>query len=120
MNPKWESIYRERHAVETHYEWSKWQTDVPYLTFREDWKVRVIPPFGGAVVRFLVRRDDTPEGEVVSVYLDCYGELGAMDRPYWEIYPAEDGDTDRFYMAETDELLAGIAASLDAMAEVSR
>jgi len=54
----------------------------------------------------------------VSVYLDGYDQLGCMDKkPYWEIYPGsgESGDSDRFWMAETTELIAEIQKSIDKM-----
>lgn len=92
-------------------EYKKWAKKIPPLNFPEDWNVQIIPPFGGAVVRFVVTRDDTP-GKSISVYLDCYSRLGAMDRPYWEIYPNHQDDTNRYFMEETDELIYGIDRAL--------
>lgn len=66
------------------FEPRKWAGELPFMDFPEDWEVKVIPPFGGAVVRFVVRRNDAR----VSVYFDAFAQLGATNRPYWEIHPA--------------------------------
>jgi hypothetical protein len=64
----------------------------------------------GAVIRFMVK-DHNNSG--ISVYLDCYGCLGAMDVPYWEIHPSEDEDCERFLMNDIDGLLDGIKRSFE-------
>jgi hypothetical protein len=98
-----------RHFIEREYEWDKWRKEIPDIKFPSDWKVKIIPPFGGAVIRFLVSKGS----KTVSVYLDCYGELGAMDKPYWEIYPDKDGYNSRFYINEVDEFMQEIKNSLN-------
>lgn len=80
--------------------WQKWMPRIPQLSFPPDWRVRIWPPFGGALIRFQV--DDK-----ISVYLNVNNALGYMNEPYWEIYPYE-GDTFRCPMNETDELIAAI------------
>ena len=98
----------QRYAVEGKEKWRELATDIPELQFPSDWKIRIIPPFGGATVRFTVDYDLAH----VSIYLDHYSRLGCMDYPYWEIYPAVGGDTDRFKMQDTEELLKAIEESL--------
>lgn len=71
------------HALEELYEWDKWREEIPLIKFDPDWEVKIIPPTGGAVVRFLVRKGS----KEISVYLDCYGLLGFFGSPYWEAYP---------------------------------
>ena len=95
---------------EQDYEYDKWRKEIPFMQFPSDWKIKIIPPFGGAVIRFAVEKT---KDEWISVYLDCYGELGCMNQPYWEVYPAKDGDVERFYLNETDELLKAIQESLE-------
>lgn len=90
-------------------EWDKWRKEIPELSFPSDWKIKIVPPFAGAVVRFTVEKND----HWVSVYLDCYDVLGSMNKPYWEIYPSEDGDTSRFDMNDTEGLLKEIAVALE-------
>jgi hypothetical protein len=96
--------------VETEMDYQRWIYEVPYLRFPASWAVQVIPPFGGAVVRFCVRNRS---GREVSVYLDCYGALGGeRGHPYWEISPSADGDPERFGMEDVAGLLAGLRRSL--------
>ena len=94
---------------ETAYEWRKWVKVIPALKFPPEWGIRIIPPFQGAIIRFRVV---TEFGEI-SVYLDGYDELGVMGEPYWEIYPGETGDPDRFLMDETTELIEGIKKAIN-------
>jgi hypothetical protein len=96
-------------SIEKHYEWRKWTGEIPFLQFPSDWEVKVIPPFGGAIVRFMIRKENAN----VSVYLDCYGELGAVNEPYWEAFPSIDGDVHRSLMSETDDLLEAISISIE-------
>lgn len=98
----------KRYEVERNEEWLRWLDKIPYLHFKEDWNVKVIPPFGGAMARFGITKGDNR----VSVYLDCYDNLGVVGEPYWEIYSFE-GDPYRVLMYDTDELMKIIAEVLD-------
>jgi hypothetical protein len=106
---KWAQYAQARIIVERHHEWEKWQMEIPFISFLADWEVRVIPPVGGAIVRFIVRHKQTKNS--CSVYLDCYGELGGCDVPYWEVYPYH-GDCHRCEMENTEELLQTIKESI--------
>ena len=68
---------RMRVSSEMHdiFEWEKWTKEIPYINFPERFEVKIIPPFTGAVIRFLVRDKEYPSASV-SVYLDCYEILG--------------------------------------------
>lgn len=106
-----------RSFVERKDEWLKWMNEIPAINFKSDWLVTVIPPFGGAIARFLVAHKDNPN-ETISVYLDCYGRLGCMNQPYWEMYPRTyEGyeDTERFYIEEVEELVGAIDDQLKIM-----
>jgi hypothetical protein len=86
---------------------------LPQFRFRSDWLVRMIPPFGGAIVRFSIARDIEPKAEV-SVYYDAFGLLGGCDKPYWEIYPSANGLPARFFgEKDFDAMSAAIEAALD-------
>lgn len=98
----------KRYEVELNEEWRKWVEKIPHLQFKEDWNIKIIPPFGGAIARFLVEKG----GNRISVYLDCFDNLGAVGKPYWEIYSYE-GDPCRVLMNDTDELMKIIAEVLD-------
>ena len=92
------------------FEWRSWIDRIPDIEFPAGWKIRVIPPFGGAIVRFRV----ITEWSNISVYLDAYDMLGYMaNQPYWELYPNEDGDVTRVMMNETKELIAALKRADD-------
>jgi len=88
-------------------EHKKWAEQIPYISFPAEWKVKIIPPFGGAVIRFYVMQETAK----VSAYLDCYDNIGYCGEPYWEIYPYK-SDVFRCGMYETDKLLEAIKNSI--------
>jgi hypothetical protein len=102
----------KRSEVDKEEEWDEWLLKIPKIKFKEDWEVRIIPPFGGAMARFWIDKGD----KHVSVYLDCYQRLGYFGghngEPYWELYPYH-GDTYRCAMRNTEELTAKISEILD-------
>ena len=81
----------------------KWVKEIPFISFNPKWKVKVVPPFTGAVIRFVVSFNNRE----ISVYLDCYRTLGTCSHPYWEAYPIND-DTARFGMNDVDSLIETI------------
>lgn len=88
---------------------------MPALQFPADWQVKIIPPFGGALIRFTV---EGPK-DWISIYLDACDALGCVGQAYWEMYPNAEGDAERFLLNETDELFAAIQRALDAQNEPS-
>jgi len=60
----------------------KWIQQIPFIRFKRDWSVRVMPPFWWAIIRFCIEKGDNS----ASVYLDCYDSLWIVGRPYWEVY----------------------------------
>ncbi len=102
-------------AAAAKYNFNSLIGSIPFLQFPADWAVRIIYPYGGATARFVVKlaADTSEHPRTVSVYLDCHSELGCMEEAYWEIYPNEHGDTERFIMdSEESEMIAVIHASL--------
>ncbi len=97
----------KRLEVELEEKWVECAEKIPYIPFPRGWQVQVIPPFGGAIARFRVKK----KKGWVSVYLDVYGRLGYMNGPYWEVYPV-DGDVGRCYMDEIPKLLEIISKAL--------
>lgn len=95
------------------FEYDKWKYEIPYLNFKPEWEVKILPPFGGAIIRFYIRHKDYPKMGIVSVYLDCYSLLGVMDGPYWEIYPNELGETSRVSLKDTEILIKKIEDSIE-------
>lgn len=100
--------YMARAKIEREEQWDEYQ-NLPRLKFPPDWEVQMVPPFGGALARFWVFKGENR----VSVYFDAHSKLGSVGSPYWEIYPAVDGDVDRFLQNETDAMLLAIEASLN-------
>lgn len=89
----------------------EWGTKIPHIKFPSHWLVQILPPFGGAVVRFSACTRE--EWLSVSVYLDCYNNLGAYNGPYWEIHPGTKDDIERFAMNDVDGLLNAINKVLE-------
>lgn len=94
--------------IEKEMEYDRWYKEIPFIRFPASWEVKIVPPFRGAVVRFRVRN---ARGKEISVYLDCYDNLGHYGAPYWEIYPNAEGDISRYPMRDVDGLLDGIKRS---------
>lgn len=100
-----------RYDVEQAQRWQDEVDRLPWIQFPSDWKVKMIPPHGDAVVRFLVT---LPDGKEKSVYYDSRSSLGYYfdDRgeriPYWEVYPVN-GDVGRCGTDEVELLLEMIA-----------
>lgn len=91
---------------ENAFDWRRWIKQIPEIEFPPGWKIKVTPPFAAAVVRFRVR---LPEHKnTISIYLDCYEQLGHFGEPYWEVYPYR-GCTGRCAMKDVSRLLEMIA-----------
>lgn len=92
------STYDDRRSVERDEQWETWCKCIPALHFKQEWEVKIIPPFMGAMVRFYINYNN----KHVSVYLDCYGRLGCVDIPYYEMYDGE--DTHRYIMSNNGDI----------------
>lgn len=97
--------YLERASLESQEKWGDIIKEIPSLKFKEHWEVKIIPPYAGAVARFTIYKNNK---QVCSVYLDWHGNLGAVNVPYYELYPNEDDETNRYLLNETEELLSDI------------
>ena len=111
-----EELYKLRLAFEAtdEFEWFKWLHKMPYISFPADWQIRIIPPYHGAIVRFLVSKVNLLNN--VSVYLDCYDLLKPpYGEPYWEVHPYGNNEDDvyRCPMNNVDDLLNAIEKSLE-------
>jgi hypothetical protein len=100
-----------RHEIEEQEYWRTWIEKIPLIKFPLDCLLKVIPPFGGAMARFVVIKGKRE----VSVYLDCFDRLGFMQVPYWEIYSITSmpyTEPQRFLMHDVDGLAGGISKML--------
>lgn len=98
----------KRFEVEKEENWREWCQKIPYIKFKKEWNIKLIPPFAGAMVRFLIEMNN----KNVSVYLDCYDGLGYFGEPYWEVYHVDDY-VGRVAMNDVDGLMALIETSLN-------
>lgn len=109
-----------RYRVEDHEYWKKWAEELPSLRFDSDWEVRIIPPFGGAISRFAIKKGE----RFISVYFDALARLGFMydanDKPipYWEVYTTSiEGEEypypHRYLLGEEEELMKDIRRILN-------
>lgn len=77
----------KRWQYELERRWDEVSPQIPYLRFKPEWKVAIIPPSRGADVRFCIACADA----YVSVYLDIEQNLGFFGgAPYWEVYDGDD------------------------------
>lgn len=86
-----------RSCIEHEESWREWCEKIHPLRFDSDWDVYIIPPFGGALTRVVIKKN----GKQVSMYFDAYSQLGYMYHegkpiPYFEIYPSPDGEPRRY------------------------
>jgi len=96
------------------FKWQERITKIPFITFPSHWEVKIIPPIGGVIIRFLVRRPYT-KGEV-SVYLDFDAMLSINTNPYWEVYPYN-GDVGRCGVKNIEKLLKMIEVGLNELGD---
>lgn len=111
---KFKERERASREWEMAFESHRWMQEIPFIKFKENWQVKIIPNFCGSVIRFLVRTDRMQAEESISVYLDCYDMLGFCEAPYWEAYPIK-GETARFAMNDTESLLTCIGEAIGEM-----
>lgn len=100
----------ERYQIEADEDWRSICTQIPFLEFPWGWQIAIIPPFAGAVARFLVCEKKNPKSRV-SIYLDWFDNLGYVGEPYWEVHPV-DGDCERCLLYEIDKLIKIIGKAL--------
>ena len=62
--------FNKVYEVERIMEYRKWCGKIPHITFPNDWKVQVIPPFRGAVVRFKIKKGVKSLTETINKLAD--------------------------------------------------
>lgn len=87
----------------------RWAHEMPRLKFPSHWIVQVIPPFGGAIVRFVIYY----KKRSVSVYFDAFDQLGCFGETHWDAYPI-DGDNVRWPMKDWPKMFRAIDRELKA------
>ena len=93
-------------------EYGKWNKEIPFIELKDGYQCKPGPNSVGSVVRFLAKKKGSEKA--VSIYLDCYSRLGSCgDKPYWEMYPSQDGDNLRFFMDDVEGLSKAIVEALE-------
>lgn len=95
----------ERCKIEANEKWLEIIDQIPFIPINKlpkDAQIKIIPPHGGAISRFIIA--DKNDKVWISVYLDFYDVLGWMKEPYYELYPNLDDDCSRFLLNEVDEM----------------
>lgn len=114
MSPEYQKKFElemRRSKLEADEGWRNKVKEIPFLQFPPNCEVQIIPPFGGALARFIIRKQGSDKS--ISVYFDYFSRLGCMDRPYWELYPNVNDDTSRYYLGEEAELMEEIKTLLN-------
>ena len=88
--------------------------EIPFIQFPSNWKIKIVPPFSGASIRFYVQ-DQFSDEKFVSIYLDWFSMLGSVDEPYWEVYRYKE-DVCRVLLNDVDDLIEAIKLSLNEIA----
>lgn len=101
--------YMKRIEIEAEEKWRELSHDMPFLSFSADFEFSVIPPFGGATARLLVRKKR--QEKTVSIYCDHYNALGFMDGPYWEAWLGD--ETERFMLGDEASLVSAVETYLN-------
>lgn len=91
-------------VVETSNYWHEWIPYIPWIHFPCHFDIKIIPPYGGAMVRFEIRLHNQPNRRKVDVYLDCNQRLGFFDdKAYWEVSSGE-----RFEISDVKNMIQHI------------
>ena len=91
----------------------KWCKELPALHFEKEWDVMILPPYAGAIIRFVIRYKD----KAISVFFDANSRLGYMydeneePIPYYEMYDGE--DIHRYYLGEHEQMMDDIRKVLN-------
>jgi hypothetical protein len=92
----------------------KWNKKLPVFHFKQEWNVRIIPPFQGAIIRFTIKYN----GKRVSVYFDGYSRLGQMHDsnykpiPYFQCTYEKDS-IKYYYLDESENMMKDIETFLE-------
>lgn len=106
------AIRESSYELERALDYGRWMKELPFFTVPEGFKIKVVPPWHGAVIRFWIQKDDAVDMEnSVSVYFDSMNVLGSMSQPYWEAYPIDD-DCRRYFVGEEEKMMSDIVKEL--------
>ena len=80
------TLEAKRYSLEHDEQWDKYHNHMPFISLRSGYQFRVMPPHGGALMRFAIEY----EGTSFSIYFDPFERLGIYGSPYYEVYPIND------------------------------
>ena len=99
-------LQRMREVVEKKERWYRHIEDIPYLNFPIVWNVKIIPPFGGALVRFLIMYNN----KEITIKLSDLGYDMFYRGLVWEVHGLNKNLT--FKLGKSKEMLATITKAL--------
>lgn len=107
------TIHEASHQLEDALDYGRWMRELPFMEIPAGFKIKVVPPWHGAVVRFWIQKADAVDMEkCISVYFDSRNVLGSMDQPYYEAYSIDD-ECQRYFVGEEDKMMADIVRELN-------
>lgn len=88
--------------TENMFEWEKWTKDIPYISLPEGTEIKILPPSGGVVSKFSIRKKGSNHN--VLVFLDAYDNVNKYGKPYWGINSAALKETEKIPFEDINEL----------------
>jgi len=98
-----QEITNKRYEIELEENWTNFYDAMEYIELEQGFSFRVVPPIGGALMRFLIFHKESERD--FSVYFDAHDQLGSVGQPYFEVYPVQ-GDT--FRSTDIKEIMKAI------------
>lgn len=99
-------ISRDRIHIEDAEAWHWWADQMPPLQFPAHWRLTIMPPYGGTLLRFNIASGDRLVSVTLAVSRDFEG--GA----FWEVDTII-GDAYRCALLDTAKLMATLTKALD-------
>lgn len=106
------AIRESSYELEQALDYRRWMEELPFMEIPSGFKIKVVPPWHGAVIRFWIQKVGAVDNQdCVSVYFDSRNVLGSMSQPYWEAYPIDD-DCQRYFVGEEEKMMSDIIKEL--------
>ena len=108
-------IDEQRWEMERKEKWGDHHNSMDYIPLREGYQFKVIPPFGGALMRFKILHKSSNRD--FSIYFDAHDALGVVGYPYFEVYPIND---DTIRTTDVKEIMKAIYIECEGEEEIMK